>query len=99
MILAMMLVTYLPRVLPLILLSKIKIPDYVIRVLKYVGPAILASLLAPAIFITEGRIDLSFNNTFLLAAIPTFITAFLSRSIFITVFSGLAFLYIITIIL
>ena len=98
MILGMMLVTYIPRVVPVALLSKIKIPDYMISILKFVGPAILASLLAPAIFITDGSLNLSFNNNFLMAALPTFITAYLSKSIFITVFAGMFFLYIITII-
>jgi|AntRauTorckE6833_2_1112554.scaffolds.fasta_scaffold00160_13 branched-subunit amino acid transport protein len=98
MILGMTLVTYIPRMLPVTLLSKVKIPDLVVRILKFVGPAILAALLAPTLFITDGSVDISLQNNYLLAAIPTFFTAYLSRSIFITVFAGMVFLYILTLI-
>ena len=98
MILGMTLVTYIPRMLPVTLLSKVKLPDTVVSILKYVGPAILASLLAPALFITDGSLDISLTNNYLLAAIPTFFTAYFSRSIFTTVFLGMFYLYILTLI-
>ena len=98
MIIGMALVTYIPRMLPVTLLSKVKIPDLLVRILKFVGPAILASLLAPALFITEGAIDISLSNSYLLAAIPTFFTAYFSKSIFTTVFLGMLYLYIFTLI-
>jgi len=98
MILGMTLVTYIPRMLPVTLLSKVKIPDLMVRILKFVGPAILASLLAPALFITDGAINISLNNSYLLAAIPTLLTAYLTRSIFTTVFLGMLYLYIFTLI-
>ncbi|MDZ7673222.1 MAG: AzlD domain-containing protein [Halanaerobiales bacterium] len=98
MILGMTLVTYIPRMLPVTLLSKVKIPDLVVRILKFVGPAILAALLAPTLFITDGSVDISLQNNYLLAAIPTFFTAYFSRSIFTTVFAGMVFLYILTLI-
>ena len=98
MIIGMALVTYIPRMLPVTLLSKVKIPDLLVRILKFVGPAILASLLAPALFITEGAIDISLSNSYLLASIPTFFTAYFSKSIFTTVFLGMLYLYIFTLI-
>jgi len=98
MILGMTLVTYIPRMLPVTLLSKVKLPDTVVSILKYVGPAILASLLAPALFITDGSLNISLTNNYLLAAIPTFFTAYFSRSIFTTVFLGMFYLYILTLI-
>lgn len=98
MIIGMTLVTYIPRMLPVTLLSKVKLPDTMVSLLKYVGPAILASLLAPALFITDGSLNISLNNNYLLAAIPTFFTAYFSKSIFITIFSGMFFLYILTLI-
>lgn len=91
-------VTYIPRMLPVTFLSKVKLPDKIVSFLKFVGPAILASLLAPALFITEGALNISLNNNYLLAAIPTFLTAYFSRSIFTTVFLGMFYLYILTLI-
>ncbi|MFO7814166.1 MAG: AzlD domain-containing protein [Halanaerobiales bacterium] len=98
MILGMTLVTYIPRMLPVTLLSKVKLPDTMVSILKYVGPAILASLLAPALFITDGSLNISLTNNYLLAAIPTFFTAYFTRSIFTTVFLGMFYLYILTLI-
>lgn len=98
MIIGMTIVTYIPRMLPVTVLSKIEIPDILVRILKFVGPAILAALLAPTLFITEGAIDISLSNNYLLAAIPTFFTAYFTRSIFTTVFLGMFYLYLFTLI-
>ena len=94
----MTLVTYIPRMLPVTLLARVQIPDTLVRILKFVGPAILASLLAPALFINQGAVDISLQNNYLLAAIPTFFTAYFTRSIFTTVFLGMLYLYIFTLI-
>lgn len=85
----MMLVTYLPRVLPLVVLSKVDIPRPFMRWLKYIPVAVLASLLAPELFLDNGRPDFSFSNLFFLAAIPSFFIAAISKNIFYTVFTGM----------
>ncbi|MEJ6950675.1 AzlD domain-containing protein [Natronospora cellulosivora (SeqCode)] len=89
MIAFMLFVTYLPRVIPLAILSRMQIPDIVIAWLKYIPAAILASLLAPALLMTDGGLYLSLNNISLLAAIPTFIVAIYKKSIFLTVLTGI----------
>ncbi|MFW6264813.1 MAG: AzlD domain-containing protein [Bacillota bacterium] len=89
MIAAMTMLTYLPRVLPLAILSRMEIPDILISWLKYIPAAILASLLAPALLMSDGRLYININNIFLLAAIPTFIIAIYKKSIFLTVLIGL----------
>jgi len=84
------LVTYLPRMLPMVVLSKIKMPALVLRWLRYVPPAVLAALLVPELLLKQGQWHVSLENHFLLAAVPTFAAAFWSRSLFLPVAVGMA---------
>lgn len=93
-ILGMALVTYIPRVAPLLLLSSRELNPLFMRWLEMVPPAVLAALLAPELFLqTEsGGAKLLFvsgENIFLLAAGVTFIVGWLSRNFFLTVAVGM----------
>lgn len=85
-----MVVTSLPRILPLVVLSRITIPPLFLRWLGFIPVAVLSSLLAPELFLREGRLYLSLLNPYLLAAIPCFAVALYSRNLFYTVFTGMA---------
>jgi len=89
-ILGMTIVTYLPRLLPMTLLSSRKLPDAVVTWLRYVPVAVLAAMLLPALLAPEGQIDLSRRNVFLWAALPTFYIAWKKRSLFGSVILGMA---------
>lgn len=84
------LATYLPRMLPMVVLSKIKIPELVLRWLRYVPPAVLAALLVPELLLKQGQWHFSFENHYLLAAVPTFAVAFCVRNLFLPVAAGMA---------
>lgn len=84
-----MLVTYLPRMLPLVILSRVNIPPIVLRWLGFIPVAVLSSLLAPEILLSGERINISLNNTFFLASIPSFLVAIKTRNLFYTVFAGM----------
>lgn len=90
----MALVTYVPRALPLILLSSRKLPPVAARWLELIPPAVLAALLLPQLLLGKENgvpfLDISLNNTFLLAAVPTALTGFFTRSFFGTVAVGMA---------
>lgn len=86
----MMLVTSLPRILPLVILSKVTIPPLLLQWLKFIPVSVLASLLAPEIFLTDGTLNVSMLNPFLLASIPCFAAALYFRNLFYTVFTGMA---------
>ncbi|MFP4017110.1 MAG: AzlD domain-containing protein [Halanaerobiales bacterium] len=86
---AMYLVTYIPRVLPILILTRMEIPDIIIRWLRYIPVAILAALLAPGILMVESRLTISYDNIFLLAALPTFLVAVYKKNIFLTVITGM----------
>lgn len=83
-------VTFLPRVLPLGLLSRFNLPKWLTRWLSYVPIAVLAALLAQSVLLSNGSIDFSVGNLALLAVIPTLLVAVRSRSLIWTVLTGVA---------
>ena len=88
-ILGMALVTYVPRLLPVWLLSSRSLPPLVIAWLRYVPVAVLAAMLFPAIVIRDSQVDLGLSNLFLWAAFPTFLVAWKKRSLFGSVIVGM----------
>lgn len=93
-ILGMALVTYIPRVAPLMLLSSRNLNPLLMRWLEMVPPAVLAALLAPELLLLSNAdggksFFISMDNVFLLASVPTFIVGWLSRSFFGTVAAGM----------
>lgn len=81
-------VTFLLRVLPLILLSRIKLSKSVIRWLSYIPIAVLSALLAQSVLLTNEHLTLSIHNLYLMATIPTLFTAILTRNLLLTVITG-----------
>lgn len=82
-------VTYLPRVLPMLLLSGRNLAPWISRWLSFIPATVLAALLAPGLVCQDGRLDLSLDNLFLMAAIPTFFVAWWFKSFFGTVATGM----------
>lgn len=76
-------VTFIPRVLPLAVFSKIQIPDWGLKWLSYIPIAILAALLAQALFMHE-----TMQWDYVIAAIPAFLVAIYTRSLLGTVLTG-----------
>jgi branched-subunit amino acid transport protein len=83
-------VTLVPRIAPLVLLSRIKLPALFERWLGYVPIAVLAALLAQSVAMPEGHLDLTLSNPALLAAVPVLVVAGLIRSLMGTVAVGVA---------
>ncbi|KOR89012.1 AzlD domain-containing protein [Paenibacillus solani] len=82
-------VTLIPRVLPLMIFSKLRIPDLMIRWLDHVPVAVMGALLAQELLITDGRVNPGAHTLELIAAVPAFLTAFLTKSLFATVIVGI----------
>lgn len=70
----MALVTYIPRALPGILFSKIALPDWFLKWLKFVPPAILSSLLAKEIVNFQSN-NLNINIIYLLGSLVAYFLA------------------------
>jgi branched-subunit amino acid transport protein len=88
-IVGMGLVTYLPRLLPMLLLSGRNLAPWISRWLAFVPVTVLSALLAPGLVCTDGKLDLGFDNLFLMAALPTFLVAWRFKSFFGTVATGM----------
>ena len=82
-------VTYLPRLLPMLLLSGRRLSPWITRWLSFVPVTVLAALLAPGLLCQDGALKLDLENSFLLAAIPTFFVAWRFKSFFGTVATGM----------
>jgi branched-subunit amino acid transport protein len=89
-ILGMMLVTFLPRLLPVWLLATRSLPEIVITWLRYVPAAVLSAMLLPAILMEDGSLNLSTSNLYLLAFFPTLLVAWKTKSLFLAVITGMA---------
>ncbi len=91
MILGMVIVTFIPRLLPLAMLGNKELPEKVVLWLSYIPAAVLAALLAPSILLNNGSLYLSLENTALTAFFPTLLVAYKTENIFYTVSGGLIF--------
>lgn len=88
-VIGMAVVTYLPRLIPLLILAGKKIPEPVLLWLQHVAPAVLAAMLLPTLIIRDGSLSFGIENYFLWAAIPTLFAAIISKSLFIPVVFGM----------
>lgn len=86
----MAVVTYLPRALPLVVLSKARLPEGFVRWLGFIPASVLAALLAPELFLQNGQPALGPENYKLLAALPCFFVAVGTKNMLLTVLVGVA---------
>lgn len=83
-------VTYLPRVLPVLLLARRPLPAFLARWLAYIPVAVLAALLGPLLLVSGETINLSPGaNPFFWVSLPVFATALRTRNMFVTVIVGM----------
>lgn len=88
-ILGCAIVTFIPRVLPLMVLSRFQLPEWGSRWLSFVPISVMAALVGQEIFLHDSKVSLSLHNLELIAAIPTFLVAVKSRSLLMTVIVGI----------
>ena len=89
-VLACALVTALPRVLPLVVLSRVTLPGWALDWLRYVPIAVLAALAAIEVLMPGGRLWLSPANPALPAIAAAFLLAATTRNLLATVLAGVA---------
>lgn len=88
-ILGSALVTFIPRVLPIAILSRVELPEWTMRWLNYVPIAVMAALVGQELLLPNGKLEPLQNNLELIAALPTFIIAIVTRSLLGTVLAGM----------
>lgn len=93
-IFGMAVVTYIPRVAPLLLLSSRELNPHFMRWLEMVPAAVLAALLAPELLLQSSpdggkHLFLAADNVFLPAAAVTFLVGWFGKNFFVTVAVGM----------
>lgn len=89
MIIGMAIVTYLPRMLPLVALNGKKMPPFLQAVLNNVPFAALGALIVPGIFLINENVWYG-----IVGAIVAFVVAFLGANVIVVVMSSIAALTI-----
>ena len=87
-IILMSIVTYLPRALPMVILSHYNLPAWFTRWLTFVPSAIFGALVFPDIFITDNHINLELNNVALWTTLIIAPLAFKTKSLGYTIIGG-----------
>ena len=86
---AMGAVTYFPRMMPLLVLSKRELPAWLVEWLDLIPAAILSALLLPTLVTTGIPRQLNLINPEVATAIPVFFVAVYTRSLGGTVLAGM----------
>lgn len=73
----------------MMLLSGRPLAPWIVRWLSFVPATVLSALLLPGLICSDGGLDISAENVFLLAAVPTFLVAWRTGSFFGTVATGM----------
>lgn len=87
-ILGCALVTLIPRILPFLLVRKMKLPEFLLRYLSYVPLAILTALFVQSLLQKEAGQFPSIKLLPFLASLPTILTAILTKSLIAIVIIG-----------
>lgn len=82
-------VTFIPRWLPLFFLSRRRLPEWFVAWLDLVPAAVLSALLLPALVVTGEPKTVVLFRPELIAAVPTFLFAWKTRSLGGTVVVGM----------
>jgi branched-subunit amino acid transport protein len=87
-------VTYIPRCLPLLYLTRKKLPPWFEEWLSFIPASILSALLLPDLIAAGNPRHLDFSRPELIVAIPTFLFALLTKSLGGTVIVGMGLFWL-----
>lgn len=85
----MVLVTFLPRYLPILLAGKIKVPPLLEEALGFVPIAVLTAIIVQTALYRDGILALSIGNPHIIAVVAAFVTALIWKRLFLTIAIGL----------
>jgi branched-subunit amino acid transport protein len=88
------LITFLIRFSLIYLFGRFKIPETLGQALRYVPPAVLSAIIFPELFFQDGTLNLSFENTRLLAGLIAILIAWISKNTLITIIAGMIALFL-----
>jgi branched-subunit amino acid transport protein len=88
------LLTFATRLSFILLLERIKMPDWFRRGLRFVPVAVLSAIILPELTNPNGTLFLSWRNPQLLAGAVAILVAWRTRSVILTIVTGMAALLI-----
>ncbi len=77
------------RLSPITLFNNVELPLFIKKCLSYIPPAILSALTISELVVRSNSLDFSITNLFLIASIPTFLIAYFTKSLFLTLTLGM----------
>lgn len=95
-VLAMGIVTFGIRLVPIVLLGRIEIPLIVQRALRFVPPAVLTAIVVPELLYRNNQVDLSLTNARLLAGLIAIVVAWRTKNALITIGVGMIALWVLS---
>jgi len=93
------LITFGMRFSLIYLFGMFQIPETMRRALHYVPPAVLSAIVFPELFFQEGALNLSLDNTRLLAGLIAILVAWFSKNTLLTILAGMIALFLLQIFL
>jgi branched chain amino acid efflux pump len=88
------LITFAIRFSLIYLFGRIHVPETMRRSLHYVPPAVLSAIIFPELFLHDGMLNLSLDNTRLLAGLIAIVVAWFSRNTLFTIVAGMIALFL-----
>ncbi|MDK4214168.1 AzlD domain-containing protein [Staphylococcus warneri] len=86
-------VTILVRVIPFMMISRVNLPDVLIRWLSFIPITLFTALVLDGLIQQhEGSVGYTLNVSFIIALIPTILLAIYTRSLTWTILGGIAFI-------
>lgn len=79
--------------------GRFEIPETMRKALHYVPPAVLSAIIFPELFLHDGTLNISLENTRLLAGLIAILVAWFSRNTLITIIAGIAALFLLQVLL
>jgi len=94
-IFGMFLVTFGVRYPVLALVGKLKLPEVVLRALRFVPPAVLSAIIVPAVFYPDGeQLMWGLDNPRLIAAVIAILVAWRLKNLLLTIVVGMVALWV-----
>ncbi|MBE1302442.1 MAG: AzlD domain-containing protein [Alteromonadaceae bacterium] len=89
-VLGMVLVTFLPRYLPIALSSRLQLPPLLVKALQYVPIAVLTVIIVQTSFFQGGNLSLHYSNPFLWGLAAAVACAYIQKNMLLTIVVGMA---------
>jgi branched-subunit amino acid transport protein len=83
------LITFGMRFSLIFLFGKFEIPETMRKALHYVPPAVLSAIILPELLYQSNQLDLSLDNTSLLAGVVAILVAWFTKNTLLTILAGM----------